>query len=79
MIKHITSNSDNLLSSSYSPPYINNNGQSAGQIRFNTMTQNMEVYDGVSWISFSQNVSIEPIVPKKQCVGYTKKCLKKQR
>ena len=59
MIKHITSNSDNLLSSSYSPPYINNNGQSAGQIRFNTMTQNMEVYDGVSWISFSQNVSID--------------------
>ena len=58
MIKHITSNSANILSSSYTPPYINNNGQSAGQIRFNTMTQNMEVYDGASWITFSQNVSM---------------------
>lgn len=58
MIKHITSNSANLLSSSYSPPYINNNGQSAGQVRFNTMTQNVEIYDGASWITFSQNVSV---------------------
>jgi hypothetical protein len=58
MIKHITSNSANLMSSSYIPPYVNNNGQSAGQVRFNTSTQNMEVYDGNMWIAISQNVSM---------------------
>ena len=58
MIKHITSNSANLMSSSYSPPHIGNHGQLAGQIRYNTSTQNMEVYDGLNWINFSQQVSI---------------------
>ena len=58
MIQHITSNSANLLSSAYSPPHINSNGQTAGQVRYNTSTQCMEVYDGSSWISISQRVSI---------------------
>ena len=58
MIQHITSNSANLLSSAYSPPHINSNGQTAGQVRYNTSTQCMEVYDGSSWINVSQRVSI---------------------
>jgi hypothetical protein len=58
MIKQIQSTSAALITSSYSPPYINNNGQSAGQVRYNTGTQNMDVYDGSMWISVSQQVSI---------------------
>ncbi len=59
MINNLTVTSPHLTTSSYSAPYINNNGmQSAGQMRYNTMTQQMEVYDGSSWISISQNVSV---------------------
>jgi len=35
-----------------SAPYINNygSGMGAGNMRFNTQTQNLEVYDGNSWV-----------------------------
>ena len=59
MINNLTVTSPHLTTSSYSAPYINNNGmQSIGQIRYNTMTQQMEVYDGMTWIVISQNVSV---------------------
>jgi hypothetical protein len=58
MIKNLDITSPHLTSSAYSTPYINNNGQSAGTVRYNTMTQQMEVFDGVSWINISQNASI---------------------
>jgi hypothetical protein len=58
MIKNLDITSPHLTSSAYSAPYINNNGQSAGTVRYNTMTQQMEVFDGVSWINISQNASI---------------------
>lgn len=59
MINNLTVTSPHLTTSSYFAPYINNNGmQSAGQMRYNTSTQQMEVYDGSSWISISQNVSV---------------------
>jgi hypothetical protein len=58
MINNLTVTSPFLTSSSYSTPYVGNNGQSAGTVRFNTMTQQMEVFDGSSWINISQNVSV---------------------
>lgn len=30
-------------------PYISPGGQSAGMVRYNTSTSNLEVYDGISW------------------------------
>jgi hypothetical protein len=35
-------------------PYINNNGPCAGQVRYNTVNQNLEVSDGYTWISITQ-------------------------
>ena len=58
MIKNLDITSPFLTSSSYSAPYVGNNGQSAGNVRYNTMTQQMEVFDGGSWINISQNVSV---------------------
>lgn len=59
MINNISVTSPHLTTSAYSSPYINNNGmQSAGQMRYNTMTQQMEVYDGTNWINISQNVTV---------------------
>lgn len=58
MIKNLDITSPHLTGSVYSAPYVGNNGQSAGSVRYNTMTQQMEVYDGNSWINISQNASI---------------------
>ena len=58
MINNITVTSPFLSTSSYGSPHIGSNGQSAGQIRYNTSMQQLEAYDGVSWIMLSQNVSV---------------------
>ena len=58
MIKTLDITSPHLTGSTYSTPYVGNNGQSAGNVRWNTMTQQMEVCDGNNWINISQNVSV---------------------
>jgi len=58
MINSLTSSSPNLLISSYSAPYIGNNGQNAGTVRFNTSTQQMEIFNGSMWINVSVNANI---------------------
>lgn len=58
MIKNITQSGAFTQVSSYYPPQIYGNGQSAGEVRYNTSTQQMEVYDGNSWISISQTATV---------------------
>lgn len=58
MIKNLDITSPHLTGSSYSAPYVGNNGQSAGNVRWNIMTQQLEVSDGNNWINISQNASI---------------------
>jgi hypothetical protein len=58
MINSLTSSSPNLLISSYNAPYIGNNGQDAGTVRFNTSTQQMEIFNGSMWINVSVNANI---------------------
>jgi hypothetical protein len=58
MINNLTVTSSFLTTSSHSMPYISNNGQSAGTVRWNTSGQQMEVFDGTTWISINQNVTV---------------------
>ena len=58
MIKNITPSGAFVQVSSYNPPNIYNTGQSAGEMRYNTNTQHMEVYDGTNWISISQTPTV---------------------
>jgi hypothetical protein len=58
MINNLTVTSPFLTTGSYGGPHIGTNGQSAGQMRYNTSLQQIEVYDGVAWIMLSQNVSV---------------------
>jgi hypothetical protein len=58
MIKNITQSGAFTQVSSYYPPQIYNTGQSAGEMRYNTNTQQMEVYDGSNWISISQTATV---------------------
>lgn len=60
MIKSISSNSPFIHVNGDDPhPYISSNAVSAGMLRYNPNTQNIEVYDGISWHAlFRGHVSI---------------------
>ena len=57
MIKGITSNSQYITVSGGSPmtPYFSPGAQGAGQMRYNTNSNNMEVWDGVTWKELSMS------------------------
>lgn len=58
MTSNYTSNSSYVTVGSYPSAHVVNLGCLAGQLRFNTTTQNMEVFDGTRWSEFYQQVSI---------------------
>ena len=58
MIKDITGGPGIVVSGNYGHPYISPGAQSAGMTRYNTSTQNMEVYDGNAWLTMSSTPSI---------------------
>lgn len=58
MIKNLDITSPHLTGSVYSAPYVGNNGQSAGTMRWNTAGQQMEVFDGSTWITINQNITL---------------------
>ena len=61
-ITNVSSSSPYLNVTSYqgSKPYISPGSQTAGMMRYNTNSQNMEVYDGISWQTLGMgNATIE--------------------
>lgn len=58
MIKNITGGQYiDVMGGSTSYPYVNMSNPSAGMIRYNGNNQNIEVYDGSSWMTISGNYS----------------------
>ena len=57
MIKSISTTSRYIQTGGGSPmqPYISPGAQGAGQVRYNTNTHHMEVWDGVTWKEISNN------------------------
>ena len=70
MIKNLSQSGAFMQVSSYYPPQIYGNGQSAGQVRYNTSTQQMEVYDGSSWISISQTATVGLTMPAEDAIRW---------
>lgn len=58
MIKQIQTSDNYVVTSSYSPQWIGNNGPLAGQMRLNTMSQTVEVFDGIGWYSYSSTPTV---------------------
>ena len=59
MIKNITGGQYiQVMGGSTSHPYVNMSNPSAGMMRYNGLNQNMEVYDGTSWMTISGNSSM---------------------
>jgi hypothetical protein len=70
MIKNITQSGAFMQVSSYYPPQIYNTGQSAGEVRYNTTTQQMEVYDGSNWISITQTATVGLTMPAEEAIRW---------
>lgn len=59
MIKNITGGQYiDVMSGNSSYPYVNMSNPSAGMMRYNGNNQNLEVYDGSSWMTISGNSSM---------------------
>lgn len=59
MIKNIFSKNNIIVNQTHgSNAYISPGAQSAGMVRYNTNTSDMEVYNGVAWIRISSDVEI---------------------
>lgn len=70
MIKNISQSGAFTQVSSYYPPQIYGTGQSAGQVRYNTSTQQMEVYDGSVWLSISQTATVGLTMPAEEAIRW---------
>ena len=60
MIKHLSTQSPRWMSV-YSPsqsPYISPGSMSAGMVRYNSSSQNLEVYDGNAWLTLSGSADV---------------------
>ena len=68
MLKTINSSSPYVVVYGSSPatPYINSNtgAQGVGNVRFNTTTQCMEVYDGYIWVQLTPSVASVGLTPE---------------
>lgn len=71
MIKNIAQSGAFMQVSSYYPPQIYSTGQSAGEVRYNTSTQQMEVYDGTNWISITQTATVGLTMPAEEAIRWT--------
>jgi hypothetical protein len=58
MIKNILGKNNVMVSYQSNTPYISPGAQGAGMVRYNTNTNEMEVYDGVVWKSICTSVEV---------------------
>lgn len=65
--------------SSYTPPSVYGTLQSAGQMRYNTNTQQIEVYDGNSWISISQTATVGLNYEAEEAIRWVQKKMSEER
>ena len=79
MIKNLSQSGAFMQVSSYYPPQIYGNGQSAGQVRYNTSTQQMEVYDGNIWIAISQTVTVGLSMPAEEAIRWAQDKMDEER
>jgi hypothetical protein len=83
MLKNINSNTEHItVSDTTLPTYINsfNGMQGVGNIRFNTTTQSMEVYDGTNWIIlYSGTAFLDLSYKTKEVLQWAEKKMKEEQ
>ena len=56
---NITSNNPYVQVHQTQSSYVSNNGSGAGMVRYNTSSQQLEAFDGSSWVPVSQQISVD--------------------
>lgn len=79
MIKDITGGPGIVVSGGYGRPYISPGAQSAGMTRYNTSTQNMEVYDGNAWLTMSSSPSVSLDVNTLEVISWARTKMDEER
>jgi hypothetical protein len=73
VIKDILSGPGIVVTGNFGTPYISPGAQSAGMTRYNTSIQNLEVYDGNTWLSISASPQVSLDVGTLEVVNWAKK------
>lgn len=73
MIKNILGGPGINVSSGYGTPYISPGAQSAGMTRYNTSTQNLEVYDGNAWLTMTNDTSVSLDTSTMEVISWARK------
>ena len=73
MIKDILSGPGIVVTGNFGTPYISPGAQSAGMTRYNTSTQNLEVYDGNTWLTMSTTSQVSLDVSTLEVINWAKK------
>jgi len=74
MIKGINGSNGVQVNGGYTswPQFYNNSSSSnntlVGQVRYNGSSQNMEVYDGISWLTLSSSYTTVELTPEVQSI-----------
>jgi hypothetical protein len=80
MIKNINGRNRIIINNYSSAPYISPGSQSSGMVRYNTSTNELEVYDGLSWKQLSSNIDIGLDAETEMILNWAKeKMLEEQR
>ena len=79
MINNLSITSPHLTTSAHSAQYIGNNGQSAGTVRWNTSGQQMEVFDGSTWITINQNITIGMTWTAEEAIRWAERKMQDER
>jgi hypothetical protein len=78
MIKNIQSTSNHLAINTNPASYVSANPNS-GALRFNTITQTLEVFDGYNWISFSSYTTIDLTVTAQSAIDWAIKKMTREQ
>jgi hypothetical protein len=73
VIKDIMSGPGIVVTGNFGNPYISPGAQSAGMTRYNTSTQNLEAYDGNTWLSIGASSQVSLDVSTLEVVNWAKK------
>jgi len=61
-------------------PYISPGSQSAGMLRYNSSSSNIEVYDGVTWLTLSGgHVQVSLDGPTQEAVQWVRRQMEKEK
>lgn len=78
MIKYIQSTSNHLVVNSQPTAHVSTNPNS-GSLRYNTVTQNMEAFDGYSWITLASHTTIDLTPSAQSAIDWAIKKMTRER